>query len=175
MNLSREQRWMLANQYRILERLYPDEAEYYAQAREVLERGYELNYDWIAPHILERTMSEVECKEVLDILDMFSALERSYRQMAEKPAGVEEHDVQFHGFDGNHETDQLGYASFLIEKEGKWQELADHGDHLNSHAPFLDWYRRMLRVWQERPTKQRFELSSDEIRRIVAARPYPKG
>ncbi len=123
---------------RILEKLYPEEAEHHARAREVLEDGYELNYDWIAEHIAERTMSEDECKEVLNILDMFSALERSYRQLAEKPAGVDERDVRFHGFDGNHETDQLGYALFLIEKEGKWQELADHGDHLWSCIGFVD-------------------------------------
>lgn len=108
---------MLSNQYRILEKLYPEEAEHHARAREVLEDGYELNYDWIAEHIAERPMSEDECKEDLDILDMFSALERSYARFAEKPAGVDERDVRFHGFDGNHETEQLGYASFLIEKE----------------------------------------------------------
>jgi uncharacterized protein YfbU (UPF0304 family) len=120
-------------------------------------------------------MSEDACKEVLDILDMFSALERSYRQLAEKPAGVSECDVTFFCFDGNHETEQLSYASFLIEKEGKWQELADHGDHLNSHGPFLDSYRRMLRVWQQLPTERKYELSADDIQRIAAARPYPKG
>jgi uncharacterized protein len=173
MELSREQRWILANQYRILEKLYPEEAEYHARAREVLENGYELNYDWIAPQIAERTMSADACKEVLDILDMFRALERSYDQLREQPADIEEHAVRFHGFDGNHETDQLSYASFLIEKDGKWQELGDHGDHLNSHAPLLGSYRRMFNVWQELPTERRSDLSADDIRRIVAARPYP--
>ncbi len=175
MNLSREQRWMLANQYLILEKLYPENADHYERARAVLEEGFELNYDDYIPHIYERTMSEDACKEVLDILDMFSALERSYRQLPEKPAGVSEHDVTFLGFDGNHETEQLGYARFLIEKEGKWQELAGHGDHLNSHGPFLDSYRRMLRVWQELPTEEKYDLSADNIQQTVAARPYPKG
>lgn len=175
MKLSREQRWMLANQYLILEKLYPEDAEHYAKAREVLESGFELSYDWYIPHIAERTMAPEEGKEVLDILDMFSALERSYRQLAENPAGVSERDVTFAGFDGNHETEQLSYAHFLIKKEGKWRELADHGDHLNSHAPLLSVYRRMLRVWRELPVEARYELSADDIERIAAARPYPKG
>lgn len=55
MDLTREQRWILANQYRILERLYPNEAECHAKAREVLENGYEFNYDWIAQHISKMT------------------------------------------------------------------------------------------------------------------------
>lgn len=75
----------------------------------------------------------------------------------------------------NHETEQLSFASFLIEKEGKWQERADHGDHLNSHGPFLDSYRRMLRVWRELPADEKYELSAENIRQLVAARPYPKG
>jgi len=33
----------------------------------------------------------------------------------------------------------------------------------------------MLRVWQELPTEEKYELSADNIRQIVAARPYPKG
>lgn len=168
MDLSREKRWILANQYRILEKLYPQEAAYHAQAREVLESGFELNCNWIVEHVYERTMSEDACKEVFEILDMCSAPERSYGQLPEKAADVSERDVTFLGFDGNHETEQLGYASFLIEKEGKWQELADHGDHLNSREPFLDSYRRMLRVWQQLPTQQKCELSADDIQQIAA-------
>jgi uncharacterized protein len=173
MDLSREQRWMLANQYRILERLDPEEEEYYARAREVLENGFELNYDWISDHIYEQTMSKDECSEVIAILDMFSALEQSYERLGEKP-DIEEHAVRFLGFDGNHETAQLGYASFLIHKEGKFQELAERGDRLNSHMPVLGAYRRMRGVWEELPVETRYELSADNIRRIVAARVYPK-
>lgn len=88
MDLTRQQRWMLANQYLILEKLYPENADHYERARTVLENGFELSYDWYIPHIAERTMSEDACKEVIAILDMFSVLERSYRQLAEKPAGV---------------------------------------------------------------------------------------
>lgn len=174
MKLSREQRWMLANQYLILEKLYPEDAEHYARVREVLEEGFELNYDWIIPHIAERTMAPEECKEILDILDMFSALERSYDRLGDK-GDIDEYAVRFQGFDGNRETEQLSYASFLIEKEGKWPELAAHGDHLNSHAPLLGSYRRMLQVWQGIPMEQQYELSADDIRRILAARPYPRG
>jgi uncharacterized protein YfbU (UPF0304 family) len=173
MKLSREQRWMLANQYQILEKLYPEEAELHSKAREVLENGFELNYDWIAEHVYEDTMSEDACQEVIYILDMFSALERSYQELPEKPAGVTERHVMFFGFDGNHETEQFSYASFLIQKEGKFQELADHGDRLNSHAPFLDAYRRMLLVWQQLPIERKYDLSADDIQRIAAAGPHP--
>jgi len=45
----------------------------------------------------------------------------------------------------------------------------------SSATPLLGSYRRMLEVWQALPTEQKYELSADNIRQIVAARPYPKG
>ena len=42
--LTLKERLLLANQYLILEKLYPDEAEHYAELRKVVERGYALEY-----------------------------------------------------------------------------------------------------------------------------------
>ena len=44
-SLSRHERLFLYNQYKILEALYPGEAEYYSVKREALEYGYEIEYD----------------------------------------------------------------------------------------------------------------------------------
>jgi hypothetical protein len=44
MKLTRTERWILVNQYRILEALYPDEAKWFAENREALSSGYELHY-----------------------------------------------------------------------------------------------------------------------------------
>lgn len=42
-DLSLKERLFLVNQFRILEALYPDEAEYYAIQREAVSAGYTLN------------------------------------------------------------------------------------------------------------------------------------
>jgi uncharacterized protein YfbU (UPF0304 family) len=172
MKLTREQRWILANQYLILEHLHPEESDYYQRSRKVLEHGWELNYDWIAENIYERTMSGDECAEVLDILDMFRSLESSFEALADKE-GIEAYQVTFAGFDGNYEAAQLGYASFIIKEEKKFEELANHGDGLNSHIPVLDTYRRMLAVCKGNPIEQRYDLSAESILAIVGARAHP--
>jgi len=172
MKLTKIERWILSNQYRLLQVIYPDEADYFGQCREVLERGYELHYDWITEYIYDGNdvMSSEECKEVIDILDMFSALKRAYEALDDK-SGIEEWTVKFSGFDGNNETKQMAYARCFCSLDGgRFTEL-DRGDDFNSHSPVLDAYRRMLIEW--RNSEDRYHLSEDDLVRITSARFHP--
>src|SRR3954468_5735854 len=119
LKLTRTERWILANQYRILEALYPDEAKRLAEYREAIEHGYELHYDWIAHSIYDKgdALSAEECKEVIQILDMHRALKRSYEALTDK-SGIKEYGVKFAGFDGNNETAQMAYARYFCEQDG---------------------------------------------------------
>ncbi len=116
--LSVTDRWILSNQYQILEHLDPGGAEQYQRAREALESGYELEYDVISSHVFKdgSTLSEEACDEVIDVLDMFRALGRSYDELEDK-AGIEERRIRFQGFDGNNETEQLAYSRYLARTD----------------------------------------------------------
>lgn len=50
-----------------------EETDYYVINREALEEGYTLHYEWMFEGLFEE-MSEDECREVIDILDMYRAL-----------------------------------------------------------------------------------------------------
>jgi uncharacterized protein YfbU (UPF0304 family) len=171
MQLSLETRWILTNQYRLLERLDPDAGDECRQAIRILEHGYELEYSALTESFLD-PMSEDECLEVYDILDMHRQLCVSYDNLADK-SGLDENAISFRGFDGNNETTAFVYARFLIGDLGKWTELAGAGDHLNSHAPVIDGYRRMLEVWRQlragRDTLGRSPLTAEEMKRISQA------
>ena len=164
MKLTKTERWILSNQYRILEKLDPDQERDYARGREVLESGYALEYGWISEHLLDEFPVD-ECREVIDILDMCQALRRSYEKLGNK-SGIEEWRVHFRGFDGNEETGHMAYARYLTEDEGKFQELRNGG--LNSHCPTLDRYRSMLSEWERSPNKS--ELTREDLVRIAHAR-----
>ncbi|MDQ7814217.1 MAG: YfbU family protein [Patescibacteria group bacterium] len=170
MRFTRTERLLLANQYRILEKLYPDEAGSYATWREALESGYELHYGWIAEHIYEDVMTDAECREVVDILDMHRALKRAYEALADK-SGIEEWKVKFSGFDGNNECKQMGYARYFCAIDGphdpRFPEV-DRGDNFNSHCPTLKRYRAMLAEWNKSGAKQ--ELTRDDVVRIIDAK-----
>lgn len=175
MKLSPETRWILANQYRLLEQGAPGgRRDDYRHAVTILEGGYELEYETLTPSFLD-PMSEKECREVYDILEMYRDLHFAYENRRET-SGVPEAAVSFRGFDGNNETRALSYARFLIEDLGKWEELAPAlGFGLNSHMPMLDSYRRMLEVWRQCRDQHTLNtggspLTAEETKRIVEAR-----
>lgn len=178
MQLSLETRWILANQYRLLEESASEATrDDYRNAVTILENGYELEYETLIP-AFTGPMSEQECLEVYDILEMHSDLHFAHQKLGEG-SGVDK-DVRFPGFDGNEEARTLSYARFLIERLGKWEELAPAlGFGLNSHTPMLDRYRRMLMVWRQCRSDRDQEhaldpggspLTAEEIKRIVEAR-----
>ena len=172
MKLSRVERWILSNQYRILEQIYPNEADSLARQRRVLEEGFELEYNWIAQHIYEDqdTLSSEECKEVIQILSMFSAIKRTYEALDDK-SGIDEWTTKFAGFDGNTETSQLAYARHFCEGDGGRFKDLDRGDALNSHAPALDAYRRLLGEWEQ--SQDKINLSKDDLIRITREYIHP--
>ena len=83
--------------------------------------------------------------EVLNMLDMWSFIERGYRKLSKKDKGriKAEADsfgkhVVFSGFDGNTESGHLGIAYFLIDELERFSEFK--GRDLNSHCPLIRVY-----------------------------------
>ena len=175
MSLSLKDRWILSNQLRILEHLIGgDEAGALAYSREAIENGYEMEYDWGIEYIYKDTMSEPECKEVLDILEMFEWLESSYDALPDK-TGVEawEGEVEFHGWDGNNEGRQLGYARHFCEGRHRYERLG-HRAYMNSHMPTLERSRAMLKefqpMWYEKVHgTYQYDLSKEELIKVLNA------
>jgi uncharacterized protein YfbU (UPF0304 family) len=123
--------------------------------------------------------SERAVSEAVDILDMWSFIESAYAKLSKKdqerirveaePFGKH---VTFPGFDGNNETEHLGIARFLIEKMGRFTIFK--GRELNSHAPLLGAYRRMVAAFDPmRPGLVGRELNADEIIKLLKAKMHP--
>ncbi|HET7229710.1 MAG TPA: YfbU family protein [Longimicrobium sp.] len=166
MKLSRTERWMLANQYRILAALYPQHAATYNDYVVALERGYATVIDRMGEHILRDDTTHKESEEVDEILQMYDALQRAFRTL-DDPYGMESFQLQFPGFDGKSEADYLGYAHFALERENRYENLAS-SHNLDTGAPMLRQYRRMLDEWKKRGSGSRLERS--DILAIIEAR-----
>lgn len=163
MKLSRADRLMLWYQMELLKHVHPDSAKQCEEYQEVLERGYESFYGELAQHIDTEPVSAAMCNEVTEILNMYRALDASLRALKKSHSNPW---VKFKGFDGNNETEQFGFASFLFDKKGHWQESADCPR--NSHSATLGKYRAMLDAW--RATDKSFELTDAQIEKIVTAK-----
>ena len=144
MDLSKKDRLILFNQYRILEKLYPDEEKDCQLAQKILLDGYELEYDGLVEMMGD--VSREVCNEVLDILQMFRSLYFSYEKLDDK-LGIDEYDVKFQGFDGNEEGQYYSYAEFFILDKRRYEEFSNC--EINSHCNKLPQYRDMLNVWRQ--------------------------
>lgn len=181
MKLSRFERLVLANQYRMLEALIPDEAEYLARSRTALEKGYEFEYDQIMQHVYPDGLTDDECREVIHTLGMFEWLEQSYDRLPDKDKkGIEEYPLRFQGYDGNNETMFLTYTEYLFE-EGKFQPLLEGlakrkgKKDFNSHSHVRDTYGRMLAKFDEVQEGRRAQfLNKDEIKAVLDERIHPE-
>jgi uncharacterized protein YfbU (UPF0304 family) len=141
--LTKAERLILWNQYEILKLLDKRHADDYGQHQEALASGYEQVWDWTYGQLLAEVMPTAQTSEVLNILTMFDAIEGSLETVAYKGTKPT---PSFVGFDGNNETEQMGFCHFLIEKQNKFSRWK--GRSLNSHHPVLDRYRRMLDEWK---------------------------
>lgn len=150
--LTRVERLLLANQLRIMEKLYPDEERDFARHRKALEEGFELHYAWLFQSIYDdaEIMTIDESQFVLDVLDMYSHLLQSYNVLSDQ-AGIPPDRIRFGGFDGNNETKYLAFCQYwLFDLERFTDLIPDKAKvSLNAHREMKDSYMRMLRVWKK--------------------------
>lgn len=167
MNLTLAERLIISNQFKILEKLYPEEAEFFSTHRTAVENGYKLHYDDLVENFFDE-MPEEESLEILEILSMYRALTFSHQKLKDK-SGIKADDIRFKGFDGNEETSQYLYTKFFILELGRFDELRYGNDHpdFNSHFPMLNQYRDMLRVWNS--FEKNFNLNEKQILAILRA------
>lgn len=106
---------------------------------------------------------------VVNVLDMWSFIEGAYGKLskAEKERVAIEAEpygkhVKFVGFDGNNEAELMSIARFLIDDMGRFSEFK--GREMNSHAPSVGRYRRMLGHFEPmRATLDGVSLSADQL------------
>ncbi|NLW02296.1 MAG: YfbU family protein [Clostridiaceae bacterium] len=165
MELSKKDRLMLINQYRILSILNPDGASSYNIRIKMLEEGYSLHYDEMVNWINDG-MSREECQEIIDILEMYRCLWHSFKKLRDKGSIKKKH-VRFPGFDAKDEEKQLNYAEYVMYSLNRYKEfhqrrrLPNH----DSYKPMLRHYRAMLSVWNSLGNRRL--LSGEEIIQIL--------
>ncbi|MFC5077258.1 hypothetical protein VTH8203_00728 [Vibrio thalassae] len=166
MEMTNAQRLILSNQYYLMAKLTPENAEKYKRLQTIVERGYELQMREINKEY--GCLVEDECREVIDIMEMYHAMQESNKMLSEEDRkDVDQRRLQFLGFDIATEAQLVNYVRFLIDSEGLYPQF-DKGDHhFNSHVPMLDKYRRMLVTWRHCP--RQYHLSAAEFRKIFNA------
>lgn len=167
MKLTKSERLSLIYQMKILEKLYPEEAAQLSQNRTALEEGFTLHYDWIFESLRDE-MSEEDCQEVLDILDMYRAITFSLQGIDESDDLGNHRLAKFKGFDGNNEGQRMDYVRYFIVDLERYDELKQGKlPTFNSHTRMLPTYQKMLRRWDD--VERSFEMSREQIAFVLGA------
>jgi uncharacterized protein YfbU (UPF0304 family) len=172
---SRLDRLFLSNQMRILEALYPDEAEGIAVQREAIERGYEMLFGWDMDHIYtgDEMMSVEESHEVWTTLEMFDAINRFMKKTDDLEIKKSPY-AKFAGYDGNNESKFMSFTAYTVERLKRFEHVPlQKAKYWNSHMPVRGIYCRMVSEWHNIPQKRRFELSIDDVKSILGAAEHP--
>ena len=174
LKLTKLDRIFLVSKIRILEGLYPDEAESLSVQREALEHGYEMLYAWDFEYIYDGNdkMTVEESREVWDTMDMFDAIGRSM------PDGFDLKDFPFNkfaGYDGNNEAKFMSFARFTVERLKRFEYVPmQKPGYWNSHMPVRDIYGRMLAEWIKEPMPERMTMSEARLKAVLAAAIHPE-
>ena len=166
MEMTNAQRLILSNQYYLMSQMDPENSAKYQRLQTVVERGYELQ-------MRERNkefgcLTEAECREVIDIMEMYHAMQESNKMLAEQErAEVDQRRLQFLGFDIASEAQSVHYVRFLVDSEGLYPQFDKADHHFNSQMPMLEKYRRMLTTWRNCP--RQYHLCATELSQIFSA------
>jgi uncharacterized protein YfbU (UPF0304 family) len=164
--LSFAERWILSNQYRILQLLEDSPSPLYDHAIEILENGYEDEYGYASQFVRsdEGILSPEIAQETREILQMFSEMGWAYEELG-KPEDIDTTLLKFWGFDANNNIEHLSYAQFL-KRKGDYRDVAV----FNSHRDNIRVYRDMLDVWRQIPRGLRgLRMPKEYLQAILGA------
>ncbi|ATD26948.1 YfbU family protein [Vibrio cholerae] len=166
MEMTNAQRLILSNQYFLMSQLDPNNANKYKRLQTIVERGYELQMRELNKEF--GCLVEDECREVIDIMEMYHAMQESNKMLTEdERKEVDQRRLNFLGFDIATEAQLVNYSRFLVDSEGLYPQFDKADHHFNAQMPMLDKYRRMLTTWRNCP--RQYHLSAAEFKQIFNA------
>ncbi|NBI13608.1 YfbU family protein [[Haemophilus] felis] len=164
MEMTATQRLILANQYKLMALLDSENAKKYQRLETIVKGGFEKELKELDKEFAD--LSEAECENVLNTLEMYHALQVSYNNLEDKSA-LTPHRLQFAGYCAVREKKYLNYLRFIVNVEGKYQDFmrCEHG--CDAQVQMWEKYQRMLNVWKSCP--HGYHLSMTEIQNILNA------
>ncbi|MGF1755790.1 YfbU family protein [Vibrio makurazakiensis] len=166
MEMTNAQRLILSNQYHLMSQMDPENSDKYQRLQTIVERGYELQMKELNKEF--GCLSEAECREVIDIMEMYHAMQESNKMLADSERNdVDQRRLQFLGFDIASEGQAVNYVRFLVDSESLYPQFDKADHHFNSQMPMLDKYRRMLTTWRNCP--RQYHLCATELSQVFNA------
>lgn len=163
LTLELKDRIMLINQYEILKRLPGSEEIPCDKYIKILRNGFESEYGNLMEAIDPNPTPASTTCEVLDILDVYRAIQGSYKRLADQ-SGIDPRQLDFPGFSNNEESSQLAFMYYLHEND-RFKELEPQ----SSHFPMMRKYRNMVAIFKAMNLEEYGSMTAEQIKQVLAA------
>ncbi len=162
--LTDAERLILSNQHQILSYLDKENNAWHLRVADNLRHGHAPLYrnmlDTLQPELDQETTHFV-----FEILGLYQTLRDSYNRL-ENDGTIDDKQLVWPGFDGNHEPELLTFTRALVEDE-RYVELLGESP-ANSHSPSKAMYGRMLMAWRKLACPAS-PLTREQIKEILSA------
>lgn len=164
MEITSTQRLILANQYKLMALLDKENARKYQRLETIVRCGFGLELAELDKEFSD--LSEPQCRMVLEVLEMYNALQVSYNHLKDQTA-ISAHRLKFPGFCALTEKKYLNYLRFITQVEDKYSEFVSAPHSGDAQTPMVEKYAKMLKVLRSCPHE--YHLSVAEIQNILNA------
>lgn len=137
--------------YQILQKsLKDDYTNYFDKHYDYSDVNFAFHFEGLLKLMSGEENAVNECKEVLDILEMYNTIIKYYKSLEHKDKLTDEK-VAFPGFDDLNETNHYYFAWLFLKTLNKYPIVEEftQTDDLKTHCSILPKYRAMLRKWSE--------------------------
>ena len=126
-DLTTQERMILANQCKIIEALYDGERDDYARMREALEMGIAAEIDSCFVRFTENLITREVSSSVHDVLLMYGHLADAIERHGTD--GIDNAGwLRFKGYDGNNEYEHLAYCRYILKDPERYRGVVERGD-----------------------------------------------
>jgi len=164
--LTKVQRELLINQYKILSHLDDNYKDLYKNSISILENGYTYEYNNLYNNLLDE-ISEDDCRYVYNVLSMYRFIYNYINKNPKDKVILDMKYSKFLGFDGNNEGEYMSYTKFLIDDKNLFEESKNDKYGYNSLHPMKLYYDKMLNVYNSLDNKSSLELSVTQYNKNV--------
>lgn len=172
MNLSTLERLLLAQNFRILAAIEPQEKAHYERMERIVTSGYEALYSELFSSLDLDTVPVEDSEFVYDVLDMYVAIDDAVKEFNISLDDRDNLALRFSGFDGNNESRLLSFASFVAREEGSvYAMFLRNGRFPNSHGPTRARHERMLEAYRQREGGEGLSVTDLEALKQAAIHP----
>ena len=171
MEISKNERIILYNQFEILKKLSPQEdwlISAYETNQEILLHGYKHEYGLVMEGYNDDLPEDVS-HFVWDVLQLYQIFFDSYRKLTpSEKKEIDVSEIKYYGFDEKSEYQYFRYCHFILERLKRYNDIRVKGQQEHdARRPTLRKYRHMVETWKQVRTDRYGLLTKDQIQKIL--------